>query len=170
MTKEEEATKHKRPPEEEKHHELEEKEDNLEDSEEDDEEDGPHKKEDDPEDTREGEESDEEVNPPKEEDGKDKYEGGKEVGAHRQNKISVTRPNKAPDEAKEKPDKTIDVTVAMATYTRDKDGAGIRLDKTCVEGQEKYSETEPAKAPAEVFDSETETSSDLETGGGEDKG
>ena len=46
--------------------------------------------------------------------------------------------------------KTISDTVAMATYTRDKDGAGRRLDKTCVNGQEKYSETEPAKAPDEA--------------------
>ena len=53
--------------------------------------------------------------------------------------ISVTRPLKAPDGAKEKPDKTIDDIVAMASLTRDKDGA--------------------------VFGSETETSSDLETEG-----
>ena len=54
---------------------------------------------------------------------------------HRQNKVSGTRPYTAPDEAKEGPDKTIDDTVAMATYTRDKDGAGSRQDKTCVEGR-----------------------------------
>ena len=47
-------------------------------------------------------------------------------------------------------DKTIDDTVALATYTKDKDGAGSRLYKTCVDGQEKYSETEPAKAPDEA--------------------
>ena len=61
------------------------------------------------------------------------------MGAHRQNNNSVTRPHKAPDEAKEKPDKTIDDIVAMVSLTRDKDGA--------------------------VFSSETETSSDLETEG-----
>ena len=122
------------------------------------------------------------------EDAKNKDDGGKEVGAHRQNKISVTRPHKAPDEERG-PDKTCVDTVAMvsltrdkdgevfgaeseassdlereaekhepageATYTRDKSGAGLRLDKTCVVRQEKYSETEPAKAPEEALDSET---------------
>ena len=107
--------------------------------------------------------------PKEEEDAKAKDEGGKEVGKEvklsKGEEDAKAKDEGAKDEAKEKPDKTIDDTVAMATVTRDKDGAGIRLDKTCVEGQEKYSETEPAKAPDEMLDSETETSSDLETGG-----
>ena len=70
---------------------------------------------------------------------------------HRQNNIFREQgPTKLQMRQRRGRDKTIDDTVAMATYTKDKDGAGNRRDQTCVDGKQKYSETDPAKAPDEA--------------------